>query len=95
MTQSETVESTPNISILMPVYNEITSISAILDRVKAALPGITKEIVVVDDGSRDGTRAWLADNFPLVCDESSSGNTARINKLSSECVVRVVFHAQK
>ena len=64
--------SLPGLSILMPVYNEIASISAILERVRVALPGVTKEIVIVDDGSRDGTRAWLSEEFSSVADETST-----------------------
>lgn len=95
MSVSESSGSLPDLSILMPVYNEITSISAILDRVKTALPGVTKEIVIVDDGSRDGTRAWLSEQFPFVSDESSmSGPAARTNAVSSECAVRVIFHSR-
>ena len=46
------------ISIIMPVYNEFRSFREVLDRVRRApLPaGCEKEIVVVDDGSTDGTR---------------------------------------
>jgi glycosyltransferase involved in cell wall biosynthesis len=91
---TELTRSLPDISILMPVYNEISSISAILDRVKVALPGVSKEIVIVDDGSRDGTRAWLSEQFRLVSDESSvSGSAAGANAVSSECVVRLIFHS--
>jgi len=43
MSEPNTGDLTPGISILMPVYNEIASISAILDRVKIALPGVAKE----------------------------------------------------
>jgi glycosyltransferase involved in cell wall biosynthesis len=87
--------SLPDLSILMPVYNEIASISAILDRVKAALPGVTKEIVIVDDGSRDGTRAWLSEQFPLVFDELAMADNATLaNEISSDCTVRVIFHSR-
>jgi glycosyltransferase involved in cell wall biosynthesis len=95
MSTRELPGSLPDISILMPVYNEISSIAAILDRVKAALPGINKEIVIVDDGSRDGTRAWLSEQFPFVGDESSlPGVAAEANTVSDECKVRLIFHSR-
>ena len=50
----------PDISILRPAYNQIGSIAEILDLVKAALPGTSKEIIVIDDGSSDGTRACVS-----------------------------------
>lgn len=45
------------VSIIIPVYNEIRSLPEVLERVIAApLPeGCEKEIIVVDDGSTDGT----------------------------------------
>lgn len=45
------------LSIIMPVFNEEKSIRLILDKViSVKLPeGIKKEIIVVDDGSTDGT----------------------------------------
>jgi glycosyltransferase involved in cell wall biosynthesis len=46
------------ISIIIPVYNEATTIREILARVRSS--PIEKEIVVVDDGSTDGTRQLLA-----------------------------------
>jgi glycosyltransferase involved in cell wall biosynthesis len=41
----------------MPVYNERTYIEEILRRVQAS--AVHKEVIVVDDGSSDGTREWL------------------------------------
>jgi len=46
------------LSVIIPVYNEVQSISTILSRVLAT--GLAEEIVVVDDGSTDGTREVLA-----------------------------------
>jgi len=45
------------VSILIPIYNEFRTFHDVMERVKSApLPaGCTKEIVVVDDGSTDGT----------------------------------------
>ncbi len=49
------------LSILIPVFNERGTIAEILDRVRAVDIGeIAREIVVVDDGSTDGTREILA-----------------------------------
>lgn len=45
------------LSIIMPVYNEKETIRDILERVHKV--GLADEIVVVDDGSRDGTREIL------------------------------------
>lgn len=49
------------VSIIIPVYNEFRTFPQVLQRVLAApLPaGCTKEIIVVDDGSNDGTQHLL------------------------------------
>jgi glycosyltransferase involved in cell wall biosynthesis len=48
------------LSIIIPAYNERTTIEEIIRRVKAVdLGSLTKEIIVVDDGSKDGTRDIL------------------------------------
>jgi glycosyltransferase involved in cell wall biosynthesis len=50
------------LSIVMPAYNERATIREIISRVLAVdLGGIEKELVIVDDGSTDGTREVLAD----------------------------------
>ena len=46
------------LSIVIPCYNEAATIASILDAVRRA-PWPDKEIIVVDDCSRDGTRAKL------------------------------------
>lgn len=44
------------ISILIPVFNEVKTIEAIIARVRAAdTCGLTKEIILVDDASTDGS----------------------------------------
>jgi len=57
------------VTIVIPSYNEMRTLPAVLKAV-SALP-LDKEVIVVDDGSRDGTREWLeraiaAKEFP--CD---------------------------
>ncbi|MEB3356647.1 MAG: glycosyltransferase family 2 protein [Synechococcales bacterium] len=49
--------------MIIPVYNEIHTIDTLLHKVLQALPSVSKEIVLVDDGSRDGTRDWLINTF--------------------------------
>lgn len=54
------------LSIVIPCYNEAKTIRAIVERVRAA-PVASKEIIIVDDCSRDGTRDILRTQItPLV-----------------------------
>jgi glycosyltransferase involved in cell wall biosynthesis len=49
----------------MPVYNEIATVRQAIDDVLSADVGTDLELVVVDDGSTDGTRQLLAESdFP-------------------------------
>jgi glycosyltransferase involved in cell wall biosynthesis len=54
--------STPFLSIVIPAYNEEHGIGACIDRMRAELSRLatTWELLVVDDGSRDGTVAVVA-----------------------------------
>jgi glycosyltransferase involved in cell wall biosynthesis len=47
------------LSIVIPAYNEVATLERVMRNVAAALPEVEKQIVVVDDGSTDGTRQWL------------------------------------
>ena len=46
-----------NLSVIIPVYNEVKNIELIIQRVQDQK--LAKEIVIVDDGSLDGTRKIL------------------------------------
>ena len=45
------------LSLVLPAYNEAENIQAVVERASSVLPGVVNdyEIIVVDDGSRDGT----------------------------------------
>jgi glycosyltransferase involved in cell wall biosynthesis len=49
----------PLVSVIIPVYNEQDTLAQIVGRVRAV--DLDKEIIVVDDGSSDGTAQVLAD----------------------------------
>lgn len=51
---------TKKLSIVIPCYNEKATIEKILKEIEAVKLGTTKkEIIIIDDGSKDGTRAIL------------------------------------
>ena len=54
------------IAILVPAYNEADNISHVLDQMPAEVCGVRTEVLVVDDGSRDGTGDVAAEHGALV-----------------------------
>ncbi|MCU6433398.1 glycosyltransferase [Undibacterium sp. Jales W-56] len=60
----------PELSVVIPVYNEESGLAQLYARLYPALDalaarGVSYEIVFVNDGSRDNTAAMLADQFRL------------------------------
>ena len=53
----------PTLSVVIPVYNEVGTIGPVIAQVAGALPGVRKEIIVVDDCSHDGSASWLRRNL--------------------------------
>ena len=51
------------LSVVMPVYNERATIEDIIARVQAVDLNLERELLIVDDGSTDGTRELLARRF--------------------------------
>jgi glycosyltransferase involved in cell wall biosynthesis len=81
------------LSILVPVYNERAYLRHVLERVLAApLPdGMKREIIVVDDGSTDGSQERLQEitqQYPeqirLFCQDKNKGKGAAIRRAISE-----------
>jgi glycosyltransferase involved in cell wall biosynthesis len=70
-----------NLSVVIPVYNEVNNIAEILRRVQTTK--IPSEIIVVDDGSQDGTRAVLQqwdgkENVRVILHERNQGKGAAV-----------------
>ncbi|HTT95384.1 MAG TPA: glycosyltransferase family 2 protein [Solirubrobacterales bacterium] len=54
------------VAILVPAYNEAENIGVVLDQMPAEVCGVRTEVLVVDDGSRDGTGDVAAAHGALV-----------------------------
>ena len=73
-----------DLTILMPVFNELTTVeAAIADALGAELPVPGRQLVIVDDGSTDGTRELLRgtewpDNVTVVEHERNRGKGAAL-----------------
>jgi len=72
------------LSILMPVYDELATVEAAIDdALTAELPVESRELVIVDDGSTDGTRELLTGrdwpaNVTVVLHERNRGKGAAL-----------------
>lgn len=53
------------VSVIIPVYNEVKTIRTLLEQVRAVDIPYTKELIIVDDFSTDGTRDVLAEEASL------------------------------
>ena len=49
----------PELSIIIPTHNRLDVLPRVLDAVEAQRDAPAAELIVVDDGSADGTREWL------------------------------------
>jgi glycosyltransferase involved in cell wall biosynthesis len=80
----------PKVSVVMPVYNERATIEEILRRVQAI--ELDKEIIVVDDGSTDGTRDLLA-GLASQAPQPNTGEIAQpeIRRTPEAHQIRVLF----
>ncbi|HJK89183.1 MAG TPA: glycosyltransferase family 2 protein [Polyangiaceae bacterium LLY-WYZ-15_(1-7)] len=88
------------LSVVIPVFNELQTIDEIVDRVQAVeLPSAFegKELILVDDGSSDGTRDRLAalekvhDNVVVILHERNQGKGAALRTGFQACTGDVVI----
>ena len=89
------------LSVVTPVFNECGTLPAVLASIARALPGVDKEIIVVDDGSTDGTREWLKATLPedVACGSALELDergrlVVRMTGEGARVTVRALYHAQ-
>src|SRR5215475_3992963 len=65
MSQTAVVRATPDLSVVIPVYNEEQVLPSLFERLYPALDALGRsyEIVFVNDGSRDRSVALLRESF--------------------------------
>jgi glycosyltransferase involved in cell wall biosynthesis len=74
----------PEFSVVVPCYNEIGTIEKTIEEIRAALPsGTTCRIIIVDDGSTDGTKQILrkiapSDDLEIIQHASNRGYGAAL-----------------
>src|SRR5207247_1757174 len=82
------------VSVIVPTYNEAESLPLLVDRLARALGGRDWELVVVDDGSPDGTAsvaerlAAASSGAPLASAGTRSCRSATARRDSSRCDAR-------
>lgn len=79
----ENENSGPTLTVIVPCYNEIRTIERVLASVRSSATGLGLQVIVVDDGSSDGTRELLATTLKsqidtLVLHELNQGKGAAI-----------------
>ncbi|MCG3196120.1 MAG: glycosyltransferase [Candidatus Omnitrophica bacterium] len=84
------------LSIVIPVYNEEETVLSILDRVRAVEVSLEKEILIVNDGSTDGTRHQLmqvegAEGIRVLHQDSNQGKGAALRRGFQEATGEIVL----
>ncbi len=74
-------KKTMKLSVIMPIFNEIHTLEEIIKRVEST--GLADEIVLIDDGSTDGTRDLVRgyqnkEGFVVVLHEENQGKGAAV-----------------
>ncbi|HAM38261.1 MAG: hypothetical protein A2474_03940 [Elusimicrobia bacterium RIFOXYC2_FULL_34_12] len=73
------------LSVIIPVYNEVSTISELIKRVNLSEISIDKEIIIVDGNSTDGTIAVLKElektiNLKIIYEENTKGKGLAVRK---------------
>ena len=88
--QNKKDQNFQQVSIVMPVYNERNTIEIIVERVQRV--DIPKELIIIDDGSTDGTREWLHQQFGQSPTDGETGDKGSCQSIEGDPPIRVFFH---
>jgi GT2 family glycosyltransferase len=74
----------PRLSVITPLFNCLANTQAMVASLRRSMPPwVSHEIILVDDGSTDGTREWLAglgEPFRVVLNERNLGFAGATNR---------------
>jgi glycosyltransferase involved in cell wall biosynthesis len=87
------MSSQPELSVIVPAYNEADAIGILIDKISAVLQGTgrTHEILVIDDGSTDGTslaveeRIGTVPGLRLIALRANAGKSAALSTGFKAC----------
>jgi glycosyltransferase involved in cell wall biosynthesis len=84
----------PLISVVVPAFNELATIQTLIGRLKEALVGLRFEVIIVDDGSNDGTSSLIgqfaADHVRIFRHEKNQGKGAALRTAFDQAVGEIV-----
>jgi len=69
--------SAPYFSVVIPTYNRLGMLARVLDALDAQAGAPEREVIVVDDGSTDGTRAAMESRSGIVFRSQQNGGPGR------------------
>jgi len=86
----------PQLSLVVPVYNESATVLEVVQKVQSVLCNYALEVLIVDDGSNDGTTERLrtmqsGDNVRLIYHETNLGKGAALRAAFASAKGQVVI----
>lgn len=82
------------VSVVVPVYNEKNYILAVLKRIESiSLAELDKEIIIIDDGSTDGTKEFLkklTGKYKIVFHQQNQGKGAALKTGFRHCQGEII-----
>jgi len=84
------------LSIIIPVYNEEGTVEQLLEKVLAVkLKNVKKEVIIIDDGSTDGTESFLKTvkdkRVKIICHRNNEGKGSAIRSGLSKATGDIIL----